>query len=165
MWKAYQFIVFLFLLIQFACSNVEDADPETGRRQAMQVLDDFIKAHETKNLDLLLSCFSDNPNILILGTDENELWIEKNAFGKTQERAYNTFEKVKLSVRDKVLNMSEFGKTAWFYMRVNWFVESGGEKFKFNDIRTTGVLQKEKGFWKIVQLHTSLPVEGQAVKY
>ena len=50
-------------------------------------------------------------------------------------------------------------------MKVNWFVESKGEKYKFDDVRTTGVLENVGGKWQIVQIHTSLPVEGKAVSY
>ena len=57
------------------------------------------------------------------------------------------------------------GHQAWFYMKVNWFVESEGEEFTFDGIRTTGVLENEPDGWKIVQIHTSMPVKGQAVKY
>jgi hypothetical protein len=131
----------------------------------MQVLDNFIKAHEDKNLDLLLSCFSDKPDIVIIGTDEDELWVDKISMGNTQKKAYETFNTVKLSVRDKILKMCETGDLAWFYMKVNWYVDSEGKQFTFDGIRTTGVLEKEIGKWQIVQLHTSMPVEGKAVSY
>jgi len=159
------FILLFLVSLQFSCSDRDKVDLEAERTQVMGVLDDFIKAHETKDPELLLSCFSQESNLLILGTDENELWVDKTSLEETQKRAYETFDKVKLSVRDKVINISPYGKAAWFYMRVDWFVNAQGENYKLNDIRTTGVLKNEGKDWKIVQLHTSLPVEGQAVKY
>jgi hypothetical protein len=154
----------IFLLIIFSCST-NQIDLESERQQVIKVLDDFVLAHETKDLDLLSSCFSDKPDILILGTDEDELWVDKISMVDAQKRAYDTFDKVKLSVRDKVLKMDRSGKIAWFYMKVNWFFESKGEKYKFDDVRTTGVLENVVGKWRIVQIHTSLPVEGKAVSY
>ena len=154
----------VFLLLIYSCST-DQIDLESERQQVIKVLDDFVLAHETKDLDLLSSCFSDKPDILILGTDEDELWVDKKSMVDAQKRAYDAFDKVKLSVRDKVLKMDRSGKTAWFYMKVNWFVESKGEKYKFDDVRTTGVLEKVVGKWCIVQIHTSLPVEGKAVSY
>ena len=162
--KKYLLSVPVFLLIIFSCST-DQVDLETEREQVVQVLDNFISAHENKDLDLLMSCFSDKPDILILGTDKDELWVDKKSMGDAQKRAYETFDKIKLSVRGKVLKMDKSGKTAWFYMKVDWYVESSGEKYKYDDIRTTGVLENEGGKWRIVQVHTSLPVEGQAVKY
>lgn len=162
--KNYFLSVPVFLLLIFSCST-DQVDLETERLQVVQVLDNFILAHENKDLDLLMSCFSDKPDILILGTDKDELWVDKVTMGNSQKRAYETFDEIKLSVRAKVLKMDKSGKTAWFYMKVDWYVESSGEKYKYDDIRTTGVLENEEGKWRIVQVHTSLPVEGQAVKY
>ena len=138
---------------------------EAERTKVMQVLDNFIKAHEEKNLDLLLSCFSDKPDIVIIGTDEDELWVDKVSMGDAQKKAYETFSEIKLSVRDKILKMCETGDLAWFYMKVNWYVDSEGKQFTFDGVRTTGVLDVENGKWQIVQLHTSMPVIGKAVRY
>lgn len=154
----------IFLLLIFSCST-NQVDLESERQQVKMVLDDFIVAHETNDLDLLSSCFSVKPDILILGTDKDELWVDKKSMVDAQRRAYAAFDKVKLSVREKVLKMDKSGKTSWFYMKVDWFVESKGEKYKFDDVRTTGVLENVGGKWQIVQIHTSLPVEGKAVSY
>jgi hypothetical protein len=113
----------IFLLLIFSCST-NQVDLESERQQVKMVLDDFILAHETKDLDLLSSCFSEKPDILILGTDRDELWVDKKFMVDAQKRAYDTFDKVKLSVREKVLKMDKSGKTSWFYMKVDWFVES-----------------------------------------
>jgi len=164
MTKIYLLSVPIFFLIFFSCST-DKIDLESERPQVNKVLDNFVLAHETKDLDLLSSCFSDKPDILILGTDEDELWVDKKSMVDAQKRAYGTFDTIKLSVRDKVLKMDTIGKTAWFYMKVNWFVESKGKKYKFDDVRTTGVLENDGAGWRIVQIHTSLPVEGKAVSY
>ena len=164
MTKIYLLSVPIFLLIIFSCST-EKIDLESERQLVIKVLDDFILSHETKDLDLLSFCFSDKPDIIILGTDKDELWVDKKSMVDSQKRAYSTFDKVKLSVRDKVLKIDKSGNTSWFYMKVNWFVESEGERYKFDDVRTTGVLEKQSGKWQIVQIHTSLPVEGKAVSY
>lgn len=163
--KHYLLLSPLLFLSFLACSSEDPVDMESERAAVMQVLDDFVQAHEERNLDLLMTCFSDKPDILILGTDEDELWVDKHSMVASQKRAYETFNTIRLSVRDKILKMCRTGQQAYFYMKVNWFVESEGEHFTFDGIRTTGVLEKEEGGWKIVQLHTSMPVRGQAVKY
>ncbi len=155
-------VMFLFLI---SCGGEEPANMESERAAVMQVLDDFAKAHDERNLDLLMTCFSERSDILILGTDEDELWVDKHSMAASQKRAYETFNTIRLSVRDKILKMCRTGKQAYFYMRVNWFVEVGDDQYTFDGIRTTGVLEKEAKGWKIVQLHTSMPVKGQAVKY
>lgn len=158
-------ILVVTLLSFIACSENNQLDLESERAEVMQVLDNFVKAHDERNLDLLLSCFSDKPDIVILGTDENELWVDKKSMGESQKKAYETFNTVKLTVRDKILKMCSSGDQALFYMRLHWYVESEGNQFTFTGIRITGVLEKENDKWQIVQLHTSMPVTGQAVRY
>lgn len=163
--RFYILILAITFLLVITCSNEKDVDLVSERAKALQVLEKFNRAHEEKNINLLLSCFSDKPDIIILGTDEDELWVDKTSMAAAQKRAYDTFSEVKLSERDKLIKMCKLGDQAWFYMRVNWYVESGGKKFTFDGIRTTGVLERENGNWKIVQLHTSLPVKGQVIQY
>ena len=158
-------LLIITLLSFITCSDNTQVNLETERAEVLKVLDNFNQAHENRDLDLLLTCFSDKPDIIILGTDENELWVDKNSMGESQKRAYETFSTVRLSVRDKILKMCRNGGQAWFYMKVNWYVESEDKQFTFSGIRTTGVLEKENDQWQIVQLHTSMPVTGQAVRY
>lgn len=161
-------IILLLALAPFilpSCSENSKLNLEAERAEVMQLLDKFERAHEERDLDLLLTCFSDKPDIIILGTDEDELWVDKKSMGEAQRRAYETFDKINLSVRDKIVKMCRTGGLAWFYQKVNWYVESEGNKFTFDGIRTTGVLEKEDDKWHIVQLHTSMPVKGQAVRY
>ncbi len=161
----YSILIPLTLSVLISCTDETQFDMETERAAVMQVLDNFVKAHEERNLDLLMTCFSDKPDIVILGTDEDELWVDKLSMAESQKKAYQTFNSVKLSVRDKILKMCKSGGQAWFYMKVNWYVESEGKQFTFDGVRTTGVLEKENGNWEIVQIHTSMPVKGQAVRY
>lgn len=160
--------ILLLLLTPFilsSCSDNTQVNLEAERAEVMQLLDKFERAHEERNLNMLLECFSNKPDIIILGTDEDELWVDKVSMGEAQRRAYETFDKINLSVRDKIVKMCRTGGLAWFYQKVNWYVESEGNKFTFDGIRTTGVLEKENDKWHIVQLHTSMPVKGQAVRY
>jgi hypothetical protein len=161
----YSILVLSALTFLISCTGETQFDMEAERSAVMKVLDNFVKAHEDRNLDLLMTCFSDKPDILILGTDEDELWVDKLSMAESQKKAYQTFNSVKLSVRDKILKMCKSGGQAWFYMKVNWYVESEGEQFTFDGIRTTGVLEKDNDKWQIVQIHTSMPVKGQAVRY
>ena len=161
----YSILVSFTLVFLISCTGETQFDMEAERSEVMKVLDNFVKAHEDRNLDLLMTCFSDKPDIVILGTDEDELWVDKLSMAESQKKAYQTFNSIKLSVRDKILKMCKSGGQAWFYMKINWYVESEGKQFTFGGIRTTGVLEKENDKWQIVQIHTSMPVKGQAVKY
>lgn len=158
-------LLLCFSLIFISCSSESEVDINKSRLEVLSVIDNYLEAHQTKNLDLFLNCFSSKPDIIILGTDQNELWVDRESVAQAQQRAYETFDEIRLSIRDKIIKVCDTGEQAWFYMRVNWYVSSEGKKFTFDHIRTTGVLQRENGNWGIVMMHTSLPLEGQAVRY
>lgn len=163
--RAYTIFVLILIFFFTSCSDKPDVDLVAERDNVIQVIDNYSMAHEERDLNLLMSCFSDDPDIIILGTDEDELWVDKMSMGESQKVAYETFDKISLSVRDRMVKMNNSGTEAWFYMKVNWYVESGGNEFSINGVRTTGVLEKQNDQWRIVQLHTSMPIEGQAVPY
>lgn len=88
--------------------------------EVLSVLDEYQTAHETQNIEMLRECFSPKPDIIILGTDEKELWVDRESLLSEQGRFYGTVDEVVLSIRDKVVKMCGTGKSAWFYLRVNW---------------------------------------------
>src|SRR5690606_33129007 len=151
-------IVFTSLSV-YSCNTGDKIDMNTAHNEVLSVLSSYQQAHETKNIELLRACFSNKPDIIILGTDEKELWVDRESLLNEQERFYNSVDEVKLSVRDKVVKMCATGKNAWFYMKVNWVVTAGDKQHRLDNIRTTGVVNKENDSWGIVLMHTSLPVK------
>lgn len=158
-------LLFAISFLIISCSSEQKIDMNAAHNEVLSVLEEYQAAHETQNIELLRDCFSPKPDLIILGTDEKELWVDRESLLQEQERFYNTVDEVKLSVRDKVVKMCGTGKSAWFYMRVNWYVKSGNDKYTFDNIRTTGVMNKDDDQWRIVMMHTSMPLKGQAVRY
>jgi ketosteroid isomerase-like protein len=62
-------------------------------------------------------------------------------------------------IRDLRLNIAGTGKTAWFSAVVDDKGEWDGKPWGSKDIRWTGVLEKRKGKWVIVQQHMSHAVD------
>lgn len=63
------------------------------------------------------------------------------------------------------IRLSDSGNTAWFTEEFDLFTMAEGIPVRLSDLRLSGVLEKRDGEWVIVQLHTSVPVAGQAVEY
>lgn len=159
------FTIIASSLFIYSCSSEQKVDMNAAHNEVLKVLENYQSAHESQNIDRLRECFSPKPDIIILGTDEKELWVDRESLLAEQEKFYKTITELKLSVRDKVVKLCGTGRNAWFYMRVNWNVNSGEDKYTFDNIRTTGVMNKEDDQWRIVMMHTSMPVKDQAVKY
>jgi len=65
------------------------------------------------------------------------------------------FKAIRHEVRDLKIQFSSSGDVAWFYCVVDDFNEWKGEPANWENVRWTGVLEKRKGKWRVVQQHFS----------
>jgi DNA-binding NtrC family response regulator len=67
----------------------------------------------------------------------------------------NDFRAVRYDIRDLTVNFSEGGDVAWFYCILDDINEWKGQPASWMNTRWTGVLEKRKGQWVMVQMHFS----------
>ena len=77
----------------------------------------------------------------------------------------SAFEVEKINTSNQVIKIGGEGSVAWFSQVVDWSISINGSSQSVPGIRVTGVLEKSSDGWKIVQFHTSAPVQGQVVAY
>ncbi len=65
------------------------------------------------------------------------------------------FKAIRHEIRDLKIHFSSSGNVAWFYCVVSDFNEWKGEPSNWENVRWTGVLEKRKGKWRVVQQHFS----------
>ena len=65
------------------------------------------------------------------------------------------FKAIRYEIRDLTINLSEKGEVAWFYCILDDVNEWKGEPASWMNTRWTGVLEKRKEKWVIVQMHFS----------
>ena len=65
------------------------------------------------------------------------------------------FRAVGYDISDLVINISEKGDAAWYFCMLNDRNEWKGQPANWMNTRWTGVLEKRKGRWVIVQMHFS----------
>jgi ketosteroid isomerase-like protein len=65
------------------------------------------------------------------------------------------FKAVRYEIRNLKIQLSESGTVAWFYCILDDINEWKGEPACWMNTRWTGVLEKRKGNWIIVQMHFS----------
>ena len=61
--------------------------------------------------------------------------------------------------------MSSGGDMASYTQRLDFTFSVEGEDGEINNVRNSGVVKKIDGEWKVVQIHWSIGVQGQAVEY
>ena len=71
----------------------------------------------------------------------------------------------KFQSRDRTTFVSEDGNMVAFSEILDLSFQMDEQTMTINDMRSTGVIQKMNGEWKIIQMHNSIGVDGQAVEY
>lgn len=101
---------------------------------------------------------------VLIGTDEAEYlsgWteIEPSIIGQL------AIEDPKFLTRDLNIVMSDAGDMASYTQLLDFTFSVGGDSGEINNVRNSGVIKKINGEWKVVQIHWSIGVQGQAVEY
>jgi hypothetical protein len=65
------------------------------------------------------------------------------------------FKAIGYEIRDLKITLSESGTVAWYYCVLDDINEWKGKPAEWRNTRWTGVLEKRKGEWVIVQMHFS----------
>ena len=65
----------------------------------------------------------------------------------------------------RVVKLGANARSAWFSEQFDLFMLAQGDPVSLEGLRLTGGLEKRGDAWVIVQLHTSVPVPGQAAEY
>lgn len=158
--KIYFFLPVILLFTN--CNNTNLVDIEKASTEA----EDFIKSQfdffTNSSLEQAKMTFADNA--ILIGTDAAEYltgWKEIEPSVKGQ-----------LIIKDPVFSsrnlnifMSDDGKMASYTQELDFTYSIDGEPGEVKDVRNSGVIKNIEGEWKIVQIHWSIGLDGQAVEY
>ncbi len=118
------------------------------------VLDKFCQGYGKKDIDALLSLFDSNPDVLVIGTGEDEkrtglveIRIQFERDFRQSERLTVEFENVAISQQDSV---------CWIAGDTNVYF-TAEERAMHVLLRFTAVLTRHDGKWLFVQTHFSVP--------
>ena len=171
------FIVFLlFLSILNGCNEVVNLNPEDEKKisqKSEQEVRDFIANQynffSVGSIDVAKKTFA--KDAIIIGTDESEFlvgWdkIKSSLLGQIEVIENPKFinRNLKIVVSDNS-DMASYSQILNFSYRTPTTESSSGVKYEIDDIRNSGVIKKIDGNWKIVQIHWSIGVKGQVIKY
>lgn len=132
---------------------------------ALNTVDAFGRMWEDEDMDTFERIIAHDDDMVVIGTDSAEYVVGYEAFKKTRQEQFDAFENVEFYVRDQDLKLSDSGSVAWFSEQFDLFTVDENGPVTLNNARLSGVMEKRDGQWKIVHLHTSVPVAGQAADY
>ena len=120
---------------------------------AYETVKNYFDALVAGDAQRLLEMISPADYYVKIGTDEGE-FVEggRNAIDYYQHHVASTED---FTLEFECLDVQERDTVAWFYTRQIWRLKWLGV-FEELSMRMTGVLEKENGKWKFVQIHASL---------
>lgn len=151
-------LVLISIIIFSSCENKKEVDICKEKAKIETVLEQYNLANENQDFELIRSIWSNNENIVCIGTDTYEKLIGWNQIKKATKKQFKSFKETYISVSCQIININESGNTAWFSEILEYnFIYKDMHK-SFQGIRYTGVLTKNKNNkWILVQTHMSIP--------
>jgi len=156
----------LLLFISFSCSNEksksDNIDLVSLKAEANKFIDSQWDWFEQSSIEKAKTIFYEKG--ILFGTDKAEYftnWKELEPSIKGQLAIQNA----KIQSRNRTIFMSEGGYMVSFSEILDLSFQMGEETMTLNDVRSSGVIKKMNGQWKIIQMHNSIGIDGQAVEY
>ncbi|NNE48005.1 MAG: nuclear transport factor 2 family protein [Rhodothermales bacterium] len=162
-------------LLLAACQPASDKSKNAPAPSAEEIeqayveVDDLVhrfgRMWEDEDMATFDQIVAHDEDLVIIGTDAAEQIIGYDTYRELRERQFASFENVEFDVRNRIIKVAENGRSAWFSEEFDLFLLAQGNPVSLEGMRLTGGLEKRDTSWVIVQLHTSVPVPGQAAEY
>ena len=123
------------------------------------VLDKVAEGYTQRDLDLVLSAFAPDPDVVMYGTGADEKRIGLSEIQAQAERDWSQTESAAITYG--WTSVSAVGSIAWVASNGTFQLKADGQEMTL-PVRITCVLEKRGEQWLIVQAHFSLPAAGQS---
>jgi len=149
-------ILILFVVTFLAISvYAEQVDIEAEKAKVQSVLDQYVQAFETEDMELMSKIFAHDEDMVAVGAGGR--WVGWEKWKEEFIEAFESFDDIDISVMNQVIKVHVSGNVAWFSEIEDWNFVAQGEADSLEGVRFTGVLEKRDGNWVIVQFHISIP--------
>ncbi len=129
------------------------ADSKT-QSEVSAVLKQMFDAYKRRDLSGMLAVMAPDPDVVVIGSGEDEQNIGPGEFGKSAKRDWAQSESASVNFKEPKVSMA--GSVSWFAVDVTFQFTIQGKESKLPG-RMTGVLEKRTGKWLLMQLHFSTP--------
>lgn len=129
------------------------ADQQT-QTEVTQAFKGMFEACKKRDLQGVLSFWAPDPDIVVIGSGEDEKGIGIPQFTESLKRDWAQGEVLSIGVKN--FAVSAAGMVAWFSADINLHVKVAEGELDM-PLRLTGVMEKRYGRWLWVQMHLSTP--------
>jgi len=138
--------------------SVHDSGFNADKQMVEKAIHNSIGWAKTKDINLLYSVIANDTNYIEV--DPGDRIVKGFQDFKKAEAFWMDpdFKAIRYDIKDLTITFSESGDVAWFFCILDDINEWKGQPASWEDTRWTGVLEKRKGNWTIVQMHFSFAV-------
>lgn len=156
--KLFLSIIFIQFILLFNCSKNTPINVEAEKAKIQSAIETSIGWALTKDKQALYNAVAHDSAFFIINPDSSKT----DGFAEFEDLVENffmldDFKATHFEVRELRINLSQSGDVAWFSAVLDDFGEFRGRSTSWINARWTGVLEKRKDQWKIVQMHFSFP--------
>ena len=149
------------ILVIFSCTDVQeklnDGKLQEEKKNIENAINNVIGWAVNKDFDLFFNTISNDSNFVSVTPYDRVKFGFKDVLKDTAFWASPNFKAIRHEIHDLKINISNTGKVAWFYCRLDDINTWKGNPANWENIRWTGVLEKRNGAWRVVQQHFSWP--------
>ena len=160
--KNFIFFTLLTFLI-FGCSSKSvEIDKAQVTKEASEFISSQFDFFSNSSLDEAKMTFSEDA--VLIGTDAAEYftgWSEIEPSVKGQL----VIKDAVFASRNLNVFLSDDGSMASYTQIIDFTFSINGEPGEIKNVRNSGVIRKTDTMWKLIQIHWSVGLEGQAVEY
>jgi len=153
------FAIVSFLLLPSCEQSSKKADIRKEKEAVKLVLEKYVIANESQDIDMIEDIWYPSKNIVSFGTEKGEKLVGISNIKEAVQAQFETFSKTYISGHDLLIDVSEDGNTAWFSEIINYNFILHGKALSYEGLCYTGVLNKIDGKWKLVLTHMSVPIK------
>ncbi len=157
--KSIAVILFGLLLMAAACNSPKTpkANNPDNKKAVANVLEKYVIANENQDFPMIEQIWASDSDIILFGTNSDEKLMGWNNIKRAIKQQFASISETYISPTDQFINLNPEQNTAWFAEILNYNFIYRGKAKSFEGVRFTGVMEKRKDGWKIVQAHLSIP--------
>jgi uncharacterized protein (TIGR02246 family) len=154
--KVFLLLIMLGVMLTMSCQQKVDIEAE--KVQVKAVLDEYVKAVETEDMELYANNMAHDATMMNFGGFGNPI-VGWEALEKVMEGQNAALSETKITVSDLAIHVSDNGKLAWASCLWNLKAKMGENPVEL-PVRCTWVLEKRDNKWTIVHFHKSMAQAG-----
>ncbi len=157
--KSIIFTLFGLLLMAAACNAPKNpkAGNQDNEKAVANVLEKYVIANENQDFSMIEQIWAPDSDIILFGTNSEEKLMGWANIKKAIKQQFASISETYISPSSQFIKLNPMQNTAWFAEILNYNFVYQGKARSFEGVRFTGVLEKQKDGWKIVQAHLSIP--------